>query len=143
MHKSLVFVNSINHQRTSSAHIVDTIIRQLLYTSCLNDDIETVRVIILQFLPLWSWILAIEFDVFVSRIQLFGDVHLDTFVSCNDDTRCTVLFEELCEDETSGTCAEEKDFNSNAGTELVKAMDSTSRWFEECGFLIGQVFDLV
>ncbi len=54
-----------------------------------------------------------------------------------------VEFQELGEDETCWACAEEEDVEADLGVEFIEAVDSTCGRFEEGGFFVGKVVDLV
>ena len=56
---------------------------------------------------------------------------------------CAVEFEELREDQTCWACAEEEDVETDLGVEFIEAMDGTCGGFEESGFFVGEVVDLV
>ena len=92
MDLSLILVHTINHDGSSSPNIVDALLCELLHSSRLDNDIESIRIIFLQLLPLGSRVLPIEFDVFIASLELFRDIHLDTFVSGNSDFMCSVEF---------------------------------------------------
>jgi hypothetical protein len=138
-------------------------IGQFLHPSSLNDDIKSVWVVLLEFLPLRLWVLPIELDVFISRFQILRNIHFDALVSSNDDSRSAVQLEELGEDETSWASAEEEDcklkfnvcftsrgdwkhvvtFNSNRWVQFVQPMNGTRSRLQEGGFLVGEVVDFV
>ena len=124
MHQRLVLVYAVDHQSSTPPDIVDAVIRQLLHSSGLHDDVEAIWVILLEFLPLRVGVLAVKLEVFITGIEFFCDIHLDTLVGRNHDAGCTVLLEKLCKDETSWACAQKKDFDANTRVELVQSVDS-------------------
>jgi hypothetical protein len=143
VNQSLVLVYAIYHQGSTSPHIVDALIRKLLYAGGLHNDIKAVWVIVLEFLPLRIGVLAVKLDVFIPCIQALRNVHLDTFVSGNHDAGGTVLLKKLCEDETSWASAQKEDFDANARAELVESMNCACSRLKKSGLFIGEVVDLV
>lgn len=143
MHQGLIFVNTVDHQRAAPSNEVDAIVGQLLHTSSLNHDIKPVRVVVLQFLPLRIGALAVELDVLVTRVEVFGDVHLDALVRCNHDAGGAVELEELGQDEPSWAGPEHEHFDSDGGVELVESVDGACRRFKEGRLFIGEIVDLV
>jgi hypothetical protein len=143
MDQRLVLINTINHQRSAPPHVVDTLICQLLHPRGLHDYIKPIWVILLQLLPLCVGILPIQLNILVSRVELFGDIHLDTLVRCNDDPGGAVKLEELRKDKPGRASTKEEDFDADWRGEFVEAVDGTSSGFEEGGFFIGEVVDFV
>jgi hypothetical protein len=143
MHKRFVFVNTINHQGSSPPDVVDALICQLLHSRRFHDDIKAVRVILLQLVPLRLWVLPIKLDVFVPCVNILRDVHLNSLVGSNNYFRCTIQLEELGEDEACGSCAEEEDFDTDLGIQLVEAVDGAGGRLEKGRLLVGEVVDFV
>lgn len=143
MDESLVGVDTVDHESSTPTNIVDRLVRQLLDTSGFNNDIEPVRVVLLQLRPLSLGVLPVELDVLVSGINLLGDVHLDALVGNEDDPRGTVELEKLGEDKARGASTKHENFDTNWGVELVETMDGACGGLEEGSFLIGEVIDLV
>ena len=48
----LILVNAVNEERSSSSDVVDGILDDGFDSGCLHDDIEPVRVVLLQLIPL-------------------------------------------------------------------------------------------
>ena len=143
MEQCLVLVNAVDHDRTAAADVVDAVLGNLLDTGGLNDDVEAVRVVLLQLLPLWARVLAVELDVLVASVELLRDVHLDALVGGDDDTVCAVQLQQLREDETRWARTEEEDFDADWWVELVESVKCACSGFEKCGFLVCEVVDLV
>lgn len=143
MHQGLVLVHAIDHQRTAPSNVVDAIVSQLLYTSSFDHDVEPIRVVVLEFLPLRVGVLAVELDVLVARVEIFRDIHLDALVCRDDDAGGAVELEELRQDEPGRAGAEQEHLNSDGGVELVEPMDGTCRRLEEGRLFVGEVVDLV
>lgn len=143
MHKRLVFIHTINHQGSSPPDIVNALIRQLLHARGFNDDIETVRVVLLELVPLCLRVLPVKFNIFVSGLEIFCNVHLDALIGSNDHSSSTIQFEELSKDKTRRTRAEEKNFNADLRVQLIEAMDSASGRLEKGRILVRKVLDLV
>ena len=49
---SLILINAVNEERSPSSDVVDGILDDGLNSSRLHDDVETERVVLLQFIPL-------------------------------------------------------------------------------------------
>jgi hypothetical protein len=143
MHQCLVFVHAVDHQSSSPPDIVDAVVRQFFHSSSLHNDIKAVWVVLLEFLPLRFGVLAIKLDVFIACIEIFSDVHLDTFVSCDHDAGGTILLEELCKDKTRWPSTHQEDFDADAWVELVEPMNSARSWLKKGGLFISEVVDLV
>lgn len=65
----------------------------------LRDNVEPVRVLLLQLGPLSGGVSSLEIPVLVSGVDFPRDLHLDPFVGSDDDVRGTVELKELGEDE--------------------------------------------
>ena len=141
MNKSLILINAINHQRPTPPHIIDALIRHLLHPRCFNHYIKSMRILLSQLLPLRPWIFTIQLDVLIRRIQILCDVHLDSLVCDNYDSRGAIELKELCEDEPCWASTEEEGFDPYSWVELVQPMDSTRGRFKECRFFIGEIAD--
>jgi len=143
MDQRLVLVNPIDHQRSSPPHIINTLVGQFLHSGGFHNNVKTVRVVLLQLLPLGAWVLPIQLDVFIRRVKLLGDIHFDAFIGGDDDTEGSVQLEQLSEDETCWAGAKEEDINPNWRVELIKAVDGACGWFEQSGLFICEILDLV
>lgn len=132
MNESLVLVDTIDHESAATADVVDGILRDLLDTRSLDDDVKTVWVRLLELLPLRARVLSVELDVIVRSVKLLCDVHLDALVRGDDDTVRTVLLEQLGEDETGWAGSKEEDFNANWRVQLVETVDGACRGLEKC-----------
>ena len=143
VNRRFILIHTINHDGTASSHIVDTFLSQLLHASRLNNDVEAIRVVLLQLLPLGSRILSVELNVLVCCIQLLGNVHLDTFVRGNDDSVRSVELQQLSQDEASRPSAKQKNINANWGIEFVKTVNGACGRLKKRGFLICQIVDLI
>ena len=119
----LVLVNAVDHDRTAAADVVDAVLGNLLDTGGLNDNVEAVRVVLLQLLPLRFRVLPVKLDVLVRSVELFCDVHLDTLVRGKNHTVCTIQLEELSKDETGRAGSEHEDVNANWRVELVETVN--------------------
>lgn len=119
VHQCLVLVHTVNHDCAAPPHIVDALLCKLLHTRRLDDDIESIRIVLLELLPLGARILAVKLDVLVPRFQLSRNVHLDALVRRNDDLVRAILLEQLGQDEASRARAEKQDINSDWRVELV------------------------
>jgi hypothetical protein len=129
MNERLILIDPIDHQRPTSPHIPNRHIRDLFHTRSLYYHIEAIWIIVFEFLPLRIGVLAVKLDVFVTSLELARDVHLDAFVSGDNDTGSTVKLEELCEDKSSRSCAKEKDLDADGGVEFVEAVYCACSWF--------------
>ena len=143
MDECLVLVHAVDHEGAAAANVVDGVLRELLDTGSLDDDVEAVRVVLLQLLPLWARVLAVELDVLVAGVELLRDVHLDALVGGDDDAMCAVQLEQLREDETRWARTEEEDFDADWWVELVKTVKRACGGFEKCGLLVCEIVDLV
>lgn len=139
----LVLVDTVDHERAAAADVVDALLCELLDAGGLDDDVEPVRVGLLELLPLRAGVLPVELDVLVRGVQLLGDVHLDALVRGDDDAVRAVQLEQLGEDEARGARAEEEGLDADGRVELVEAVQSTGGGLEKSGFLVGEVVDLV
>lgn len=139
----LVLVHAVDHDSSASPDVVDALLSKLLNTRRLDDNIESIWVVLLKLLPLRARVLPVQLDVLVSRVQLLRNIHLDTLVSSNNHAVSAVELQQLRENKTSRTSAEQKDVNADGRVELVQSVDGASGGFKEGGFLIGEVVDLV
>jgi hypothetical protein len=138
----LVGVNTVDHEGTSSSDVVDRSVDEGLDTGTLDNTVESVRVVLLDLLPLSLGLLTtspLEPDVLVTTVELFGNVHLHTVVSGNDDLGSTVQLEQLSHAETGGTGTEQEDLGSDLGLELVESVDGTRGGFEQGSLLVRDV----
>lgn len=83
MNESLVLIHAVNHECSTSTNVVDTVIRQLLDTSGLNNNVESIRIVILELLPLGTRVLTIKLDILIACVELLGNIHFYTLV-CGD-----------------------------------------------------------
>jgi hypothetical protein len=139
----LVLVDAIDHERAAAADVVDALLRELLDAGGLDDDVEPVRVVLLQLLPLRAGVLPVELDVVVRGVQLPRDVHLDALVRGDHDAVRAVQLEQLREDEPRGAGAEQEDLDADGRVELVEAVQGTCGGLEKGRFFVGEVVDLV
>ena len=102
-----VVVHTVDQDRPAPTDVVDAVLRHLLHTGGLDDDVEAVRVVLLELLPLRAGVLAVELDVLVAGEELLRDVHLYSFVGGNDDAVSTVQLQQLSENQTGRPCAKE------------------------------------
>jgi hypothetical protein len=143
MDQGLVFINAIDHQRSSATHIVDRVIGKLLHPSSLNDHIKPIRIVLLELLPLRLGLFSVQLDILVRRVELLRNVHLDALIRSDDDTRCPIQLEQLRQDQARRASAEEQHLDPNGRVELVQPMDRTRGRFQEGRFLICKIVDLV
>ena len=113
MYQGFVLIHTINHQRSSTSHIIDAFIRKLLNSSGLNNHIKSIRIVVLELLPLRLGGFPIQLDVLIAGVELFRDVHLDALVSCDDDAGSSIELEQLREDQPRWSSPEEENFDSN------------------------------
>lgn len=106
------------------ADVVDGILKDLGGTSSLNDDVETVRVLILELLELSFWVLPAQLNVDVTRAELLGKFHLETLRSGNNDVASAVLAEHLRKHEASWASTEHQDGGTELWRDLVEAVGS-------------------
>jgi len=139
MHQRLVLIYAIDHQSSSPSDVVDAVIRQLLHSGSLHNNVETVWIVVLEFLPLCLGVLAIKLDVFITSVEISRDVHLDALVSCDHDTGGPILLEKLGKDEAGRTSAQKEDFDANSWVELVEPMNGACSGLDESRLLIGDV----
>jgi len=135
MHTRIVFIDTVNHQRSSPPDIVDTLIGQLFHTSSFDDDIKPVWVILFELSPLRLRVLPVKLNIFVSCLKVLCDVHLDALIGSNDHSGSAVQFKELSEDEAGGACAKEENFDADWRVQLVETMDGTGGGFRGGGIL--------
>ena len=107
MDQSLVLVDTVDHDSTTAANVVDRLLCELLNTGGLDHDVESVGVVLLELLPLRTRVLPVQFDVLIGGVELLCDVHLNALVRRNDDAVCSIQLEQLCEDQASRAGAEE------------------------------------
>ena len=88
------------------------------------------------------WIRAIQFDVLVSGVQLFRQVHLDAFVSCHNDAVRAVELEHLGEDQSGGPGTDNERVDADSRVELVHPMYRARGRLDESRFFIREVVDL-
>lgn len=145
MHQGFVLVDTVDHQGATSSDIIDRFVGELLDTGRLYDHVEPILLFLFQLLPLYFSLgrVALEFDVFVSSVELLGDVHFDSFVRGDDEARGAVELEELREDEPGRARAEEENLDADGGRELVEAVYGAGGGFEERRFFICEVLDFV
>lgn len=93
MYHRLVLIHAVNHDSAAPPHIVDAILRKLLHARRLHDDVEPIRVVLPELIPLRLRVLPVELDVLVARIKLPRDIHLDAFICGDHDAVRTVQFE--------------------------------------------------
>lgn len=121
VNQSIVWVDSIYHQCSTSTNEIDGIVGHFLWSSCFYlctraeyhlviekertyDDIEAIGICLLELCPLRFRVGSIKFDVFIGATKILSDLCLDAFVGCNDDLRSTVQFEELSKNKTCSIC---------------------------------------
>lgn len=143
MHTCLVFIDTVNHQGSSPPDIVDTLISQLFHSSSFDNDIKPVWVILFELSPLCFRVLPVKLNIFVPCLEVLCDVHLDALIGSNDHSGSAVQFKELGEDETSGACAKEENFDADWRAQLVETMDGTGGGFKEGRFFVSKIVDLV
>lgn len=143
MHKRRLVIHPVNHQRPAPPYIVDALVRDLLHARRLDHDVEPVRVVLLQLLPLRGGVRAVELHVHVPAGELLRDVHLDALVRGDGDAVCAVELEELREDEPGRACAEHEDVDADGRGELVEPVHGAGGGLEERGFFVGEVVDFV
>jgi len=139
---SLVGVNTVDHEGTSSSDVIDRSVDEGFNTSALDDAVETVRVILLDLLPLSLGLLStstLEPDVLVTTVELFSNIHLHTVVGGDDDLGSTVELEQLSHAETGGTGTEQEDLGSDLGLELVESVNGARGGFEQGSLLVRDV----
>lgn len=119
MDKSLVLVHAIDHQSPPSAYVVDCFVSYFFNSRGLDDDVKTVWIILFELGPLMFRILSIELDILVGSIELFSNVHFDTFVRSKCDFARPIQFEQLGEDETSGSCTNQENLDADWGIQLI------------------------
>ncbi len=143
MYASLVLIDTIDHQRTASANVVDAFVGQLLHAGRFDDDIKPIRVVVLELLPLRFGVLSVELNVLVGGIKIFSNVHLYALVGSDNDTGCAIELQELGEDQASGSSTQEKDLYADRRCELVETVNGTSRGLKQSRLFVGKIFDLV
>lgn len=136
MDHGIAIVHAVDHQSTTTADVVDALLRELLNSRRLHNDIESIRVIVLELLPLCFWVLPVKLDVLVASFNVLGDVHLDALVRGDDYARGAIQLEQLCENEAGGPCTEEEDLDTDGRGELVEPVDRACGGLEESRFLI-------
>lgn len=127
---------------SASSDVVDGILENLRGTSSLNDDIETVWVLILELLELNLWVLTAQLNVDIASAELLSKLHLETLGSCDNDMASTVLTEHLRKNKTCRTSTEHKNGGTELGRYLVETVSSAGGGLEEGGINIGEVVDL-
>lgn len=137
----LVGIDTVHHEFTTAAAVVDSILEDLDATGGLNNNVEAIRVVGLQSFELSGRVLARESDIFISSIEALGKVHLQTLRSSNDDLAATVEFEHLSKDETSGASAKHQHGRTHLGSDPVKAVSGTRGRFKESCIDVGKVVD--
>ena len=121
MDESLVLVHAVDHEGSSAADIVDSIVRELLDTGSFNlcthnmhfrmceglecseetyHNVKAVLVVLLDLSPLSLRVRTVEIDVLVRSVELTRNVRLHALVGRNDDLCRSVLLEQLSEDKT-------------------------------------------
>lgn len=143
MDAGLVLVDAVNHQRTAPPDIIDTLVRQCLHTRRFDNDIKPIRVVVLQLLPLWPWVLPVQLDILITSIQLLSDVHLNTLVRGDDHARSAVELEQLGKNQAGWAGAEQQNFYADRRREFVETVNSTSGGLKEGRIFIGKVLNFV
>jgi len=141
--KGLVLVHAIDHQSSPPSYVVDCVVSYFFNSRSLDNDVKTVWIVFFEFGPLVFWILSIELDILVRSIELFGDVHFDTFVRSKCDFARSIQFEKLGEDEAGGSCTNQENLDTNWGIQLVQPVNGTCGRFEERRLFVGEVMDLI
>lgn len=108
----------------------------------LNDDVKSVRVVLLDLLKLGRRVGPGELDVNICGIQLLGQLHLQSLRGSNDDMGSTVMAEELGEAETSRSGTEHQNRGTELGSNLLESMSSARGWLKESGIDVGEIVNL-
>jgi hypothetical protein len=135
-------VDTVAHELATTADVVDRILEHLGAAGRLDDNVEAVRVVLLDLLPLGSGILAGQRDVEVSSVEALGQFHLLTLGGSDGQLGNTVEFEELREHETGGASANEKGVGAGLGGNLLKTVHGARGGLDEGGIDVAKVLDL-
>lgn len=161
---SLVLVDTVDEEGSTATDVVDRVLDDRLDTGALSDDVEAVRVLLLELGPLGGSIPTLEVPVLIGGLDLTSDVHLDAFVGGNNDTRGSVDLQELSKEETrgenisclrglstkprtpdspSGSRADEEHRLADLDLKLVEAVDGARSGLEKRRLSVGELVDLV
>ena len=143
MYKRLVFIDTVYHQSSPPAYIVDSFIGKLLHARGLDDNVESIRVVSFELLPLRLGILAVEFNILVTGLELFGNLGLNALVGRNDDPGGTIKLQELSQYKARRTSAEKENLNTDWRAKLIEAVYGTGSRFQESCLFIGEILYLV
>lgn len=143
MDKGLVFVHAIDHQSSPPAYVVDCFVSYFFNSRSLDNDVKPVRIVFFELGPLAFRSLSIELDILVCSIELLGNVHFDTFVRSKCDFARSIQFEQLSEDETSGSSTNQENLNANRSIQLVQPVNGTCSRLEKGRLFVGEVMDLI
>lgn len=69
-----------------------------------HHNIKPSRIVLFQLLPLGRRVGAVELDIDVAGVKIFGELGFNTLVGCNHDLRSTVELEELCKNQAWEDC---------------------------------------
>lgn len=101
------------------------------------------RVVLLELGPLGTRVAPVQVNVLVGSLDLPGNIHLDTRVSCDGDVGSTTHLHELGKDKAGRTGTNEENSSAERHLEDVHTVDGTRGGFEKGSLLVGEVLNLV
>lgn len=137
----LASIHPVHDELTATTDVVDRVFKNLDATGGLDDNVEPVRVLVLQLLELNLRVGTGESNVFVTSTKLLGQFHLQTFGGSNDNVATTVLAQHLGEDKTGGTGTEHEHRGAHLGSNLVQSVCGARSGFKESGINVAEVLD--
>lgn len=93
-----VGIHAIHDEFTTATDVVDGVLEDLGTASSLDDNVEAIRVLLVDLGELGSWIGAGEFNVLVACVERPGQIHLQTCRGSNHNVASTVKTEHLSKD---------------------------------------------
>lgn len=156
-------VDAVAHELAAAAHVVDGVLEHLGAARRLHHDVEAVRVVLLDLLPLRRGVLARQGDVRVGGVEALGELDLGALGGGNGqlgDTRVLPVsgyqqidsplllgsyhghLQELSHHETSGTSSDQQGVGAGLGGDLLETVHGARSGLDQGGVDVADVVDL-
>lgn len=139
---NLTRVHAIHHQLTTPTNIVNRVLKDLLATSSLNNNIESIRILSLESVELSLGSLTRQLNVLITSTKLLSQIHLQTTRSNNNNIATAVLAQHLSQHQTSRTSTEDQNGRAHLRGDLVQTVGSAGGGLEKSCVDVRKVLDL-
>ena len=138
----LVVVHAVHDELAAAAHVVDGVLENAHAAGSFDDDVEAVRVLLLDLLELRLRVLAAERHVGVARAHLLGQVHLEALGRRHHHVAAAVLPQHLRQHQARGARAQQQHARAHLGADAVQPVRRARRRLQQRRLHVRQVVDL-